>query len=62
MAVDSETGLAEEQLQDGKRFLVTERAQAQAACLAWAEQKSRETGKTWHGIVRVYHPANPEQA
>ena len=62
MAVNPDTGEAREEVKDGKRFLITERAEAQAACLVFAEAVSRETGQTWTGIVRRYHPANPDNA
>jgi len=59
MAVNGETGESREDVQDGKRFLLSQRAAAQAACLIFAENISKETGQTWTGIVRVYHPDNP---
>lgn len=62
MAVNTDSGATREEVIDGKRFLITERAQAQAACLEFAERVSKETGETWMGFVRVYHPANPEAA
>jgi len=62
MAVNGETGQSREDVTDGKRFLLTQRAEAQAACLVFAERVSAETGQQWMGIVRVYHPDNPDVA
>jgi len=59
MAVNAETGQVREDVTDGKRFLLSQRAEAQAACLEFGASVSKETGQTWHGIVRVYHPDNP---
>ena len=60
MAVNGETGQTREDVTDGKRFLLSQRAQAQAACVEFAASVSKETGQTWTGIVRVYHPDNPD--
>ena len=62
MAVNGETGQTREDVTDGKRFLLSQRAQAQAACVEFAASVSKETGQTWTGIVRVYHPDNPDAA
>jgi hypothetical protein len=62
MAVNSETGEAREDVTDGKRFLLNQRADAQAACVTFAESISKATGQSWTGFVRVYHPDNPDAA
>ena len=59
MAVNGETGQVREHMPGGQRFLLSQRAEAQAACVEFAASVSKETGQTWTGIVRVYHPDNP---
>jgi len=59
MARCSETSELLEDVTDGKRFLLSQRAQAQDGCVAFAAKLTAETGKTWQGFVRVYHPDNP---
>ena len=60
MAGCPETGELREDVQDGKRFLLSQRAAAQDACVTFADKLTAETGKTWAGFVRVYHPDNPD--
>lgn len=60
MAGCPETGELREDVTDGKRFLLTQRAAAQDGCVAFAAKLTAETGKTWSGFVRVYHPDNPD--
>ena len=60
MAVCPETGEFREDVTDGKRFLLSQRAEAQDACVVFADKLTAETGKTWAGYVRVYHPDNPD--
>jgi hypothetical protein len=59
MAVNGETGETREDVTGGKRFLLSQRAEAQAASVTFAESISNATGQQWGGYVRVYHPDNP---
>jgi len=60
MAGCPETGELREDVTDGKRFILSQRAAAQDACVTFADKLTAETGKTWSGFVRVYHPDNPD--
>ena len=60
MAGCPETSELREDVTDGKRFMLSQRAAAQDACVTFADKLTAETGKTWSGFVRVYHPDNPD--